>query len=115
MSLYEMSPRAAEYRQRLLDFMDQYIYPNEAVYEQQDVGSFVGSSDADVVDSAVVSQGHYACFVDAIGALYRPQGVAGDRAHQRGCWADERQRAPQHRRIPGVLATPLETGCCEDH
>ena len=35
MSLYEMSPRAAEYRQRLLDFMDQYIYPNEAVYEQQ--------------------------------------------------------------------------------
>lgn len=35
MSLFEMSPRAAEYRQRVLDFMDQYLYPNEAVYEQQ--------------------------------------------------------------------------------
>lgn len=40
----------------------------EAVDEQQDVGSCVGSSDADVVQSAVVSQGHQACFVDPIGA-----------------------------------------------
>lgn len=40
----------------------------EAVDEQQDVGSCVGSPDADVVESAVVSQGHHARFVDPIGA-----------------------------------------------
>ena len=39
----------------------------KAVHEQQDVGSCVGSFDADVVESAVVSQGHHACFVDPVG------------------------------------------------
>lgn len=36
MSLFEMSPRAEEYRQRLLAFMDEYIYPNEAMFAQQE-------------------------------------------------------------------------------
>ncbi|MGV9824359.1 MULTISPECIES: acyl-CoA dehydrogenase family protein [unclassified Gordonia (in: high G+C Gram-positive bacteria)] len=36
MSLFEMSPRAEEYRQRLLAFMDEYIYPNEALFAQQE-------------------------------------------------------------------------------
>ncbi|WHU45476.1 acyl-CoA dehydrogenase family protein [Gordonia sp. L191] len=35
MTLFEPSPRAEEYRQKLLAFMDTYIYPNEAVYDQQ--------------------------------------------------------------------------------
>ncbi|MEP9392334.1 MULTISPECIES: acyl-CoA dehydrogenase family protein [Gordonia] len=35
MTLFEPSPRAEEYRQKLLAFMDAYVYPNEAVYEQQ--------------------------------------------------------------------------------
>lgn len=36
-----------------------------AVDERQDVGSCVGSSDADVVELPVMSQGHYACFLCA--------------------------------------------------
>ena len=35
MSLFEMSPRAQEYQQRVLAFMDSHVYPNEAVFEQQ--------------------------------------------------------------------------------
>ena len=35
----------------------------KAVDEQQEVGSCVGSSDADVVKLPVVPQGHHACFV----------------------------------------------------
>jgi hypothetical protein len=38
----------------------------EVVYEQDDVGSGVGSSDADVVESAVVAQGDGAGVVDAV-------------------------------------------------
>ena len=38
------------------------------MHEQQDVGSCVGSPDADVVKLPVVPQGHHACFVDPIGA-----------------------------------------------
>ncbi|MGW0037071.1 acyl-CoA dehydrogenase family protein [Gordonia sp. NPDC003376] len=35
MTLFDPSPRAEEYRQKLLDFMDAYVYPNEGVYEEQ--------------------------------------------------------------------------------
>ncbi|MFT4125530.1 MAG: acyl-CoA dehydrogenase family protein [Gordonia sp. (in: high G+C Gram-positive bacteria)] len=35
MSLFEPSPRAEEYRQRLLTFMDTHVYPNEAVFDAQ--------------------------------------------------------------------------------
>ncbi|GAB2668513.1 acyl-CoA dehydrogenase [Gordonia jinhuaensis] len=35
MTAFELSPRAADYRERLLAFMDEYIYPNEAVFEEQ--------------------------------------------------------------------------------
>jgi hypothetical protein len=38
----------------------------EVLGEQDDAGSGVGSSDADVVESAVVSDGHGAGFVDAV-------------------------------------------------
>ena len=35
MTMFDPSPRAEEYRQRLLAFMDEYVYPNEPVYEAQ--------------------------------------------------------------------------------
>jgi len=38
----------------------------EVLDEQDDVGSLVGSADADVAESAVVSQGDGAGFVDAV-------------------------------------------------
>ena len=38
----------------------------EVLDEQDDVGSGVGSADADVVESAVVAQGDGAGFVDAV-------------------------------------------------
>ena len=34
-TLFEPSERAEDYRQRLLAFMDENIYPNESVYEEQ--------------------------------------------------------------------------------
>ncbi len=33
--LFEMSERTKELREKLLDFMDEYVYPNEAVYARQ--------------------------------------------------------------------------------
>ncbi|NDK90222.1 acyl-CoA dehydrogenase [Gordonia desulfuricans] len=35
MTLFDPSPRAEEYRQKLLAFMDTHVYPNEGVYEEQ--------------------------------------------------------------------------------
>jgi acyl-CoA dehydrogenase len=35
-TLFELSPRAREYKTRLLAFMDEYIYPNEQKYYEQD-------------------------------------------------------------------------------
>ncbi|SHG00953.1 acyl-CoA dehydrogenase [Microbulbifer donghaiensis] len=32
---FDFSPKVKELRQRLLDFMDEYIYPNEALWDQQ--------------------------------------------------------------------------------
>ena len=32
---FSSSPRTTEFRQRLLTFMDETIYPNEAVYAEQ--------------------------------------------------------------------------------
>ncbi len=31
----EMSPKGLEYKERLLQFMDERVYPAEAVYEEQ--------------------------------------------------------------------------------
>ena len=44
--------------------------------EQQDVGSGVGSSDADVVQASVVAQGDHAGVVDAVTAY---AGIGADR------------------------------------
>ncbi|OLT53560.1 hypothetical protein BJF88_11065 [Cellulosimicrobium sp. CUA-896] len=49
----------------------------ELVDEQQDVGSGVGSADADVVQAPVVAQGDDACFVDAVLAHAVVRVVAG--------------------------------------
>lgn len=35
MSVYEMSERTVQYRDTLLAFMDEHVYPAEAVYEEQ--------------------------------------------------------------------------------
>ena len=35
MNLFETSERAEDYRQRVLAFMDEHVYPNEDVYDQQ--------------------------------------------------------------------------------
>ncbi|MFT4042273.1 MAG: acyl-CoA dehydrogenase family protein [Gordonia sp. (in: high G+C Gram-positive bacteria)] len=35
MSFFEISPRAEDYRQRLLAFMDTYVYPNEKLFAEQ--------------------------------------------------------------------------------
>ena len=50
--------------------------------EEQDVGSGVGSADADVVEAAVVAQGDYAGVVDAVAAnpVVGGWGVGGRRA-----------------------------------
>lgn len=48
------------------------------VDEEEDGGSGVGSSDADVVESAVVAEGDDAAVVDAV-AADALAGVAGDR------------------------------------
>jgi hypothetical protein len=40
----------------------------EVLHEQQDVGSGVGSADADVVEAAAVAQGDTAVGVEAVGA-----------------------------------------------
>ncbi len=34
-SLFPFSPKALEYKSKLLQFMDKYIYPNEKVFEEQ--------------------------------------------------------------------------------
>ena len=50
-----------------------------AVLDQdQDVGSGVGSSDADVVEPAVVAQGDYAGGVDAVAADPASRGAVGE-------------------------------------
>ena len=85
----------------------------QAVDEQQDVGSCVGSSDADVVESAVVSQGHHACFVDAVGAhpvvdLSGDEGAGG--GFGSGRVGGVRGRAVRQRSVGPVLVVVLAEG-----
>jgi hypothetical protein len=51
--------------------------------EEQDVGSGVGSADADVVEAAVVAQGDHAGVVDAV-AAYPVVGGRGERGRRGG-------------------------------
>ena len=62
----------------------------EVVDEQDDVGSGVGSADADVVQSAVVAQGDGAGFVDAV-VTDPVVGVGVAASRRAGLWASSRR------------------------
>ena len=81
--------------------------------DQDDVGSGVGPADADVVESAVVSQGHHACFVDPIGAHWVVD-LAGDEGAGGGFGSGRvggvRGRPVRQRSMGPVLVVVLTEG-----